>query len=470
MKTGKVSPNDWVMLQGAPNRTRHSSDMDHVFRQESYFHWAFGVLEPDFFGACRISDAKSVLFTPRLDEDYATWMGSIPTAETMRLKYAVDECYYADEIASVMESFGADRLLCLYGMNTDSGLMTTQAIFDGISKFTVDTDILHDVMAECRVFKSLQEQEIIRYTNEVSSKAHIEVMKRIRPGMKEYQLEALFEYYCYYYGGCRHVSYTNICGSGTNGAILHYGHAGAPNDKTIHDGDICLFDMGGEYYCYTSDITCSFPANGKFTPKQKAIYNIVLNCVRAVFDALKPGVLWSDLHHLSLVVMLEGLKDLGLVKGNVDDMMKANVGAVFLPCGLGHLMGLDVHDVGGYLPGLPERRKEPGFRNLRTCREMKPNMVITIEPGIYFNDYNLNKALANPEQARFLNREAIEEYRGTGGIRIEDDVVVTETGALNLTAVPRDVEEIEALMAEGRKLDVHVPQEEAVAKLQEQAA
>ena len=124
----------------------------------------------------------------------------------------------------------------------------------------------------------------------MSSEAHIEVMKSVRPGMTEYQLESIFKHYCYYNGGARHMSYTCICGSGENGAVLHYGHAGAPNEKTIQDGDMCLFDMGCEYYCYSSDITCSFPSNGKFTPDQRMIYEAVLKANRAVMAACKPGI------------------------------------------------------------------------------------------------------------------------------------------------------------------------------------
>jgi len=228
---------------------------------------------------------------------------------------------------------------------------------------------------------------------------------------------------------------------------LHYGHAGEPNSKEIKDGDMCLFDMGAEYCCYTSDITCSFPANGKFTAKQRLIYEAVLSASRAVFTALKPGVSWKDMHLLAERKALEALKAGGLLTGEVDDMMKNRLGAVFMPHGLGHFLGLDVHDVHGYPEGGIERSTEPGLRSLRTARVMEPRMVLTIEPGIYFGDYNIDTALANPEQSRFLVPDVINQYRGFGGVRIEDDVVVTDDGMELLTDVPRTVEEIEKLMA-----------------------
>ncbi|XP_036131355.1 xaa-Pro dipeptidase isoform X2 [Molossus molossus] len=305
---------------------------------------------------------------------------------------------------------------------------------------------LHTGGCISRVFKTDMELEVLRYTNRISSEAHREVMKAVKVGMKEYELESLFEHYCYSRGGMRHSSYTCICGSGENSAILHYGHAGAPNDRTIQDGDMCLFDMGGEYYCFSSDITCSFPANGKFTEDQKAVYEAVLRSSRAVMSAMKPGVWWPDLHRLADRVHLEGLARIGILSGSVDAMVQAHLGAVFMPHGLGHFLGIDVHDVGGYPEGV-ERIDEPGLRSLRTARHLEPGMVLTVEPGIYFIDHLLDEALADPARACFFNLEVLQRFRGFGGVRIEEDVVVTDSGTELLTCVPRTVEDIEACMA-----------------------
>ena len=136
--------------------------------------------------------------------------------------------------------------------------------------------------------------------------------------------------------------------SGINSAVLHYGHAGAPNDKKIAESDLCLFDMGGEYYCYASDITCTFPANGKFTPEQRFVYEAVLKANRAVLSAVKPGVSWVDMHLLAERIELEEMKKEGLLVGDVDEMLENRIGAIFFPHGLGHFLGIDTHDVGGY--------------------------------------------------------------------------------------------------------------------------
>uniref|UniRef100_A0A8C0Q303 Xaa-Pro dipeptidase n=2 Tax=Canis lupus familiaris TaxID=9615 RepID=A0A8C0Q303_CANLF len=404
-KNPAVQAGSVVLLQGGEDTQRYCTDTGVLFRQESFFHWAFGVTDPGCYGTIDVGTGTSTLFVPRLPASYATWMGKIHSKEYFKEKYAVDDVQYTDEIASVLTSQSPSVLLTLRGVNTDSGSVCREASFEGISRFNVNNTILHPEIVEC-----------------------------------------LFEHYCYSRGGMRHSSYTCICGSGENSAVLHYGHAGAPNDRTIQDGDMCLFDMGGEYYCFSSDITCSFPANGKFTADQKAIYEAVLRSCRAVMSAMKPGVWWPDMHRLADRVHLEELVRIGILNGSIDAMVQAHLGAVFMPHGLGHFLGIDVHDVGGYPEGV-ERIDEPGLRSLRTARHLEPRMVLTVEPGLYFIDHLLDEALADPARACFFNREVLQRFRGFGGVRIEEDVVVTDSGMELLTCVPRTVEEIEACMA-----------------------
>jgi len=447
--TGVPGEGAFVVLQGGEQETLYCSDREPVFRQESYFNWTFGVAEAGCFGAIDVATGKATLFVPKLPEEYGVWMGAIHPPAHFKAKYAVDEVAYVEDIDRALKDKGATLLLTLRGLNTDSKKITLEAKFPNIASFDVDNAILHPVIAELRVFKTDMELEVIRYTNRISSDAHKEIMRRIKPGDMEYQMESLFCHYCYTHGGMRHTSYTCICGSGPNGAILHYGHAGEPNSKQIKDGDMCLFDMGAEYCCYTSDITCSFPANGKFTAEQRLIYEAVLAASRAVMAALKPGVSWKDMHLLAERVSLEALKAGGLLTGDVDEMMAARLGAVFMPHGLGHFLGLDVHDVHGYPEGggHPGRPAEPGLRSLRTARTMESRMVLTIEPGIYFGDYNLDTALADPALSRFMVPEVIARYRGFGGVRIEDDIVITDDGMELMTDVPRTVDEIEKIMS-----------------------
>ncbi|KAG6769966.1 hypothetical protein POTOM_025633 [Populus tomentosa] len=249
--------------------------------------------------------------------------------------------------------------------------------------------------------------------------------------------------------------------------------------QTLQDGDMALFDMGAEYHFYGSDITCSFPAdlityvdmisvlsyyllgssngshvlvnrefpvNGKFTSDQSLIYNAVLDAHNAVISAMKPGVSWVDMHKLAEKVILESLKNGCIIVGNVDDMMIKRLGAVFMPHGLGHFLGIDTHDPGGYLKGL-EKLKEPGLKALRTIRELQEGMVITVEPGCYFIDALLAPAMESSNTAKFFDREAISRFKGFGGVRIESDVHVTAGGCQNMTKCPRQISEIEAVMA-----------------------
>ncbi|KAL6043532.1 Peptidase D [Balamuthia mandrillaris] len=443
-----VPARSFVLLEGGKQTTRHDTDHEDLFRQESFFQYLFGCSESELYGAIDLTTGHSYLFMPRLPEEYAVWMGKIHPPEYLKQKYGVDDVFYVEDLEAKFTEWKASVLYVLNGLNTDSGNYAKPATFPGIEKFRVDNGRLHPELVECRVFKTAKEVELLRYVCKASSEAHITVMKAVKPGMTEYQLESLFLHEIYSRFGCRHVSYSCICGSGPNGAILHYGTARCPNDKLIRDGDMLLMDMGGEYHCYGSDITCSYPANGKFTDKQRFVYETVLAAVQAVEKAMKPGVSYPDMHRLAERVILTELTKYGLLRGSVDDMMKHYIANLFMPHGLGHFLGLDTHDVGGYPRGA-KRSSEPGLRSLRCGRVLAEGMVLTVEPGLYFIDAVLSKALNNPEQAQFLVAEKIKEFMDFGGVRLEDDVLVTADGIEVLSQVPRAVEEIEAIMATG---------------------
>ncbi|KAJ2951462.1 hypothetical protein O0L34_g13614 [Tuta absoluta] len=443
LKSGQV-----VVLQGGEDIHHYDTDVQYVFRQEAYFTWACGVREPDCFFALDVSTGTSHLFVPRLPEEYEVWMGKLLSCDEFKRIYGVDEVHYVDELRDVLKKLNPEVLLTLSGPNTDSGLTAKEAVFPGIDEFKVDNEILFPIIAELRVIKTPEEIEVMRYVCKVSSDAHKQVMLFARPGLMEYQCESIFLDHCYRVGGCRHVSYTCICGSGHNAATLHYGHAAAPNSKPIHAGDMCLFDMGGNYAGYAADITVSFPASGRFSADQKLVYAAVLAARDAVIREAKPGAMWTEMHLVANRAMLQHLKEGGLLKGNVEDMIKAGVNGILQPHGLGHLLGLDVHDVGGYLPHCPPRPAGPLSR-LRTARRLEAGMCLTIEPGCYFIPRLLSNARNNPEQSGFFEWQVVERFRGFGGVRIEDDVLITESGVENLTFVPRTVQEIEEHMANG---------------------
>mmetsp|Transcript_826 Transcript_826/g.2668 ORF Transcript_826/g.2668 Transcript_826/m.2668 type:complete len:509 (-) Transcript_826:285-1811(-) len=438
-----------ILLKGGEAKFRDATDHEELFRQESFFHWTFGVKEPDCFGLLEPDSGKSVLFIPRLPQEYETWMGKIASPEQWEREYEVEEVKYVDEISSYI---GANRrVYFMEGTNTDSGEVHRRPQIDGVATDVTEEGFLrlYELFCELRMVKTQEELEVLRYSAKISSAAHVAVMQQIRPGMHEYELESLFRHYCYSRGGCRHTSYTCICGSGPNGAILHYGHAGAPNDGLVKEGDICLFDMGAEYHCYGADITCSFPANGKFSAEQVEIYSAVLESQKAVLNAVKAGVSWIDMHLLAEKTILSKLKDAGYLRGDVTEMVEARVGAVFMPHGLGHSLGIDTHDVGGRLRGHSPKPAEPGLKSLRLTRTLRKNMVVTIEPGVYLNAALIRNAEGDPQLSRFLVMDKIEKLMEFGGVRLEDDVIITEDGCENMTAVPREIEDVERVVSGG---------------------
>eukprot|EP00555_Chaetoceros_dichaeta_P001760 CAMPEP_0198277132 /NCGR_PEP_ID=MMETSP1447-20131203/65684_1 /TAXON_ID=420782 /ORGANISM="Chaetoceros dichaeta, Strain CCMP1751" /LENGTH=309 /DNA_ID=CAMNT_0043972129 /DNA_START=638 /DNA_END=1567 /DNA_ORIENTATION=- len=281
-------------------------------------------------------------------------------------------------------------------------------------------------------------------------------MIQTNPNTYEYQAEATFRYVAYYHYGARLAGYTSICACGPSAAVLHYGHAGAPNDGLIKEGSLCLHDMGAEYFGYGSDVTCTFPAGGVFDPRQREVYEGVLNAQRVVIGMMKPGVAWTDCHKAAEGEILKKLIQLGLViitdGKSVEDLVEMRLGAVFMPHGLGHLIGVDTHDVGGYLEGrTPERSELPGLKSLRTARILEKDMTITVEPGCYFIKHLMDEALhVDSPLKSYLSEEIMEQYHGFGGVRIEDVVAVTEDGCDNYTICPRTIEEVEHVKAGGK--------------------
>ncbi|KAK9130013.1 hypothetical protein Sjap_010500 [Stephania japonica] len=439
----------FVFLQGGEEHTRYCSDHVMLFRQESFFAYLFGVREPGFYGAIDVSTGKSILFAPKLSEDYAVWSGKIKPLSSFKERYMVSAVHYTDEIPGILKSQyrgpGKPLLYLLSGLNSDSNKYSIPASFEGNEAFEKDLTSLHPILTESRIFKSELELGLIKYANDISSAAHI---------------EALFH----------------------RSAIIHYGHAAAPNDRTLVDGDMALMDMGAEYHFYASDVACSFPVNGKFSDDQSLVYNAVLKAHNAVLSEIKPGVSWIDMHKLAEKHILESLAKGGILVGEVDAMMDARLGAVFMPHGLGHFLGIDAHDPGGYPQGI-ERPTEPGLKALRTTRELKEGMltedwklanlpklvvlnmkslkidskslselalelcVLTVSPGCYFNEILLNKATEDPTLSAFINNSAISRFMRFGGVRIESDVHVSSDGCENFTDLPRETWEIEVVMA-----------------------
>lgn len=427
----KDQPDHVIYLSGASVSHRYGTDFEYPFRQESNFLYLTGVHEPDFAAVLVPSTGTFHLLAPRRDAMYAVWMGFVRSQEALQQAYQPDFMHYTDELADLLATLKPSTVHVIH--DADAGRIRELG-------YTPDQGTLTDALAWCRVIKTDGEKAELRKAARTASLAHREVMKSIRPGMNECELQAIHEYTCTR-SGMRHQPYSGIFASGIGAAVLHY----VENNRTIGEGDLFLMDAGAESKGYAADFTRTYPASGTFSDRQAAMYDICLNMLEACIAEARPGVAMEDLHLKAARLLLEGFLNLGLIRGEVDELMEANIFALFFPHGLGHFLGLDTHDVGGYPKGV-ERIDRPGLRYLRARRVLEPGMVITIEPGIYFIPALLEPAFENPEQSGFLNVESLKTYLDFGGIRIEDNLIITDDGHENLTDVPKSRADIEAWM------------------------
>lgn len=413
-----------VIVAGAPMQHRNN-DVEYPFRQESDFFYLTGFDEPDaLMVLTKVAGVVSYhLFCLPKDPTMEIWNGYRLGPEGAVVTLGADEGHSCDEIDEIVPELldGIQQLYWVMGAHVGlepqiEGWLTQMRAHrrQGVSVPTRMSD-LAPTLHEMRLIKSAEEIAVMRAAGEISAAAHVEAMKACKPGLKEYQLEATITHH-FMMNGCRLPAYSSIVGGGDNACVLHY----VSNQDTLKEGDLVLIDAGCEWNYYAGDITRTFPVGGRFTEPQKALYNLCLKAQYACLDMIRPGVRWDAIHDRSVEVITEGLLELGLLSGPLDALIKAGAHRDFYMHKLGHWLGMDVHDVGDY--------KVDG-----EWRVLEPGMVMTVEPGIYVSPHNTH---------------VDERWRGIG-IRIEDDVVITETGCEILTAgVPKTVEEIEALMAE----------------------
>ncbi len=341
------------------------------------------------------------------------WSGRVLGPEGALEGWPVDETDSRLNLETSMLELmdGADIVYHVTGLDEDVDKI--------VADFNGDLSDPRVYLDDMRVIKSDSEIELMRYSGELAALTHIEAMRRCKPGMGEWHLQAIIEG-CFLYHQSE-WAYTSIVGCGDNATILHY----TDNKSIMNDGELVLIDAGCEISGYASDITRTFPVNGKFTEAQRAIYELVLKAQLAGIAACQSGSPWSDMHHATSRVLAQGLLDLGILTGTIDDALGDDWNGPyrqFFMHGTGHFLGLDVHDVGGGRQGdgVPERILEPG-------------MVVTVEPGLYFGAW----------------REDIDidsKWKGIG-VRIEDDILITESGPIVLTEkCPKNIQEIESLI------------------------
>ncbi|WP_180053176.1 Xaa-Pro aminopeptidase [Acinetobacter sp. YH12236] len=401
-------------------------DADYKYRADSSFFYLTGFAEPEAVAVIETFDTEEEgytysLFCRERDREMEIWNGYRAGVDGAVDDYEADEAYAIDlldeEILTKLQN--KDKLFYRIGHNAEFDARVAKWIATASGESRRGTSApaqimqLDRIVDEMRLHKDENEIELMQLASDISAEAHTLAMQKVRPGMMEYALEAELNY-VFGKNGCV-PSYNSIVGGGENACILHY----VENDKELKDGDLVLIDAACEYQFYASDITRTFPVNGKFSPEQKALYNVVLDAQIAAINAVQIGNSYKEPHNVAVRILVQGLLDLGIMQGEIDEIIQTESFRQFYMHGTGHWLGMDVHDVGTYKANGEWRAYEEG-------------MVVTVEPGLY---------IARDDETVDV------KWRGIG-IRIEDDVVATKNGPLVLTAkVVKTVEDIEALMA-----------------------
>lgn len=420
----------FLVLCAAPSQLRNG-DVSHYYRQDSYFLYLTGITAPNYRLVIDPKAKKSHLFIPDLSEFHQIWEGKQLTVAQAKKQFGFSHVHYLKDWDKVLKPLCKKyKTIHVLPSAKVHRLKFPQKIKSNSAK-------LKNQLDQLRLFKTADEIKNLKKANDISKAGHIAAMKTAATGITEYQLQAALEKEFLHHGAF-HKAYHSIVAAGTNAAILHY----VDNNATLKKNDLVLIDAGCEWQGYASDITRTFPVSGKFSTKQSQIYQVVLETQKECINAIQPGASMADIHVLSCKSLLKGLSKLGFFKtDDVDLLFKNEVHRVFYPHGVGHLLGIDVHDVGA--PSQSKRRKT---KNLRSPILLSPGMVVTVEPGIYFIDFIFNSAQKRKKLEKFIRWNTADRYRHVGGIRIEDDILVTKTGYKNLTSVPKEIKDIEKIM------------------------
>lgn len=419
---GMMDKHTIAIIPGAREVTR-SRDTEYPFRQNSDLFYLTGFEEPDAVLVLVPGrrQGQVVLFCRERDPDMELWNGYRLGPEGAVAYLGVDDAFPIDDLDEILPGLIEGTQRIYYSMGHDD--VFDQRVMGWVNQIRklvrtgaappADFTDLAFLLHEQRLIKSAAEVRVMRKAGEISAAAHVRAMQECQPGRYEYHLEAAIQH-TFAEHGARFPAYNSIVGSGANACVLHY----TENASKMRAGDLVLIDAGCEYQGYAADITRTFPVSGQFSAEQRAIYDLVLEAQRAAIAKVRPGNTWNQPHDATVRVITRGLIKLGLLRGKERELIKAEAYREFYMHRAGHWLGLDVHDVGEY-------------RVDGRWRQLEPGMVLTIEPGIYI---------------AADNTKVPKRWRGIG-VRIEDDVVVTEQGCDVLTAdVPKRADEIEALM------------------------
>ena len=419
--------NGTAIFRSAPMAVMHN-DVEYTYRQDSDFFYLTGFNEPEAVAilAPHHPEHQFILFVQPKDPEKETWTGYLHGVEGAKEIFAADEAYSIQELDEKLPQYLEKAERIYYHLGRDKTFNTNvlnhwQKLIATFPRRGTGPTALEDtnfILHPLRLLKTAAELDNIRQATAISAQAHNRAREFTKVGHYEYQIQAEIEHTFRLEGGMG-PAYPSIVASGANACILHY----INNNRQVQENELLLIDAGCAYNYYNGDITRTFPVNGKFTPEQKIIYEIVLEAQLKAIEVVKTGNPYNLFHDTAVRTIVEGLVDLGLLVGDIDEIIKEEKYKPFYMHRTGHWLGLDVHDAGGYKV------------NEETWQNLQPGHVLTVEPGIYIAP-DIKPAEGQPEVP--------EKWRGIG-IRIEDDVLVTATGNEVLTAtVPKKVEDIES--------------------------
>ena len=416
-----MQPDSVAVIFSATEKSRNA-DNDYPFRQNSSFYYLTGFNEPSSALVLLSSEKQFILFNRSHDPEKEIWTGRRVGQKGALELYGADEAFAIEEFNTRLPALLTNKKVLYYSLGLERQddekiLNAIEHVRGQVRTGVTAPDMIHSLttqLGEMRLFKDAFEIEQMQKSADIAAQAHIQAMQQCRAGMYEYELEAVM-HAAFLKQGARSPAYPFIVGGGENGCILHY----TENNALLNDGELVLIDAGAEYQSYASDITRTFPINGCFSNEQRAIYELVLNAQLAAIDIIKPGILWNTVHETAVAVLTQGLVELGLLQGDVAQLIEDKTYRRFYMHKTGHWLGFDVHDAGAY-------------KIKAQWRELQVGMMLTVEPGLYIAAHS----------------EGVDPKWWNIGVRIEDDVLVTAQGHRVLShAVPKSIADIEKIMA-----------------------
>jgi Xaa-Pro aminopeptidase len=440
-----------ILFLGNEESPMNYPDNPYLFRQDSSFLYFFGLDLPSLVAVIDVDEEKERVLGDDLTVDDIIWTGPQPPLKERCQEVGVSESAELDKLPGLLKkAVHQGRKIHFLPQYRPENILRIQELLGVPSSAIQDhvsESLIRAVVAQ-RSVKTEDEIAQIEAALDVSSEMQTLAMKMSKPGIYEREVAGAMEAIAIS-RGCR-LAFPTIFS--IHGETLHNHYHG----NQMKAGDIAVNDSGAESaFHYASDITRTIPISGKFSPSQREIYAVVLNAQEKAIEAIKPGVEFRDVHHLACTVLASGLRGLGLMKGDVEEAVDAGAHTLFFQCGLGHMLGLDVHDMEalgedyvGYTDAI-KRNPEFGWRSLRLGKALEPGYVVTVEPGVYFIPELIDRCKAEQKHSQYINYDMVEKYKDFGGIRIEDDVLVTQKGSRILgKSIPKTFDEVEEISSE----------------------